>query len=255
MNEYFYRVWIPLQIATLVAIIQILLFNLSINWWIIFVVWFLIGPIGSGVGYHKLFSHRQFNTYKPIEYILAILGTLSAYAPLGFFIGSHSYHHKNSDSSSDPSSPLLGIWRSFFWWRLSTTSLKQIDLRNYCFNKFLNNSILRFISKRYDYIIASYVGILFLIFGWIGVINFFLIPVFIEHMRINVINSISHMKFPLNYRNFDTTDNSYNNYVFGILSMGFGWHNNHHQDQISLINSHKWWEIDIEGLISTLIAR
>jgi stearoyl-CoA desaturase (delta-9 desaturase) len=83
----------------------------------------------------------------------------------------------------------------------------------------------------------------------------FILPAFIEHARINAISSLSHMKLPLSYRNFDTPDDSYNNIVIGILSFGFGWHNNHHNNQRELINSHRWYEVDLEGLFARLISK
>jgi fatty-acid desaturase len=66
---------------------------------------------------------------------------------------------------------------------------------------------------------------------------------------------MSHLNIPLSYRNFETKDNSHNNIIIGWLSFGFGWHNNHHHDQRELVNTHHWWEIDIEGQIAKLISK
>ena len=112
---------------------------------------------------------------------------------------------------------------------------------------------MKFLSRNFNFIIYGYALIL-LIFGLGSLINFFILPVFIEHIRVNLISSISHLNIPFSYRNFDTTDTSQNNYVFGILSMGFGWHNNHHKNERELVNSHYWWEIDVEGLIGKLLS-
>ena len=106
MNWYFYKIWIPLQIATVLSIIAVCMGYVSLNWYVIFLAFFLVGPIGTGVGYHRLFSHRQFETWKPLEYIIAILGTLAAYAPVLFWASQHVYHHKHSDEPGDPSSPM-----------------------------------------------------------------------------------------------------------------------------------------------------
>lgn len=254
MNDYFYRVWIPLNIATLVGIVLIFLGHVHVNYLVVFLVWFLLGPIGVGVGFHRLLAHRQFKTYKLVEYIIATLGTLAAYSPIAFFISNHVYHHKHSDTEKDPSSPLKGFWESFFMWRMRRDVLRKVYVKNYCFKIFLTDSYLKFLSRYYDYIIYTYAIILTFI-GIEYLLMFFLLPTFIEHLRLNLISSLSHLNVPFSYRNYDTNDTSQNNYVFGILSMGFGWHNNHHRNQRELINTHNWWELDVEGLIGKVISK
>lgn len=254
MNEYFYKIWIPLKIATVLSVIAIFLGYIEVNWWLVFIAWFLIGPVGVGTGFHRLLSHRQFTTWKPVEYTLALLGTLSAYTPIGFFVSNHTFHHQHADTEHDPSTPLKGFWESFFWWRMREDVVKKVNVRNYCFRQFLRDDVLKFMSRYYDYIIYIYALILFA-FGVEYLVALFILPTLIEHNRLNLISSMSHIKVPFSYRNFDTPDTSQNNYVFGILSLGFGWHNNHHQDQRELVNSHRWWEIDIEGLVGKALSK
>jgi stearoyl-CoA desaturase (delta-9 desaturase) len=213
-----------------------------------------MGPLGIGVGFHRLFSHRQFETYKPIEYTLALLGTLSAYAPVLFWASQHIFHHSHSDKDNDPSTPKLGFWESFLFWRLRESTLTKIHVKNYPALRIMRDPVLMFLSKHFQYIVLLYATLL-LILGPTYFISMFILPAFIEHARINAISSLSHMKLPLSYRNFDTSDDSYNNIVIGILSFGFGWHNNHHHNQRELINSHRWYEVDLEGLFARLISK
>jgi fatty-acid desaturase len=254
MNSYFYKIWIPLQGLTILCFFLLFSGSLSVDIYWIVLTWFFIGPVGLGVGFHRLLSHRQFQTRKPIEYILALLGTLAAYSPIAFFVGNHNYHHAYSDTNKDPSTPMKGFWESFLWWRMRTDVLKMVNVKCYCFKVFLKDDILKFMSRNFNYIIYIYVILLSLI-SLEALATFFIFPVFIEHLRINLISSMSHLNVPFSYRNFDTNDTSQNNYVFGILSMGFGWHNNHHKDQRQLINHHRWWELDIEGLIGYLLSK
>ena len=131
MNRYFWRYWLPMHIIAVAMIIAVFLGHLTINWWIVLVAWFLVGPIGNGVGSHKLFAHRQFETWKPLEYIIAILGTLAAYAPVLFWASQHVYHHKHSDEPGDPSSPMqYGFFESFLMWRMRKKALRKISLKN-----------------------------------------------------------------------------------------------------------------------------
>jgi len=254
MNWYFYRVWIPLQLATVISFALILTGVVEVNWWLVIGSFLLMGPIGIGVGFHRLFSHRQFETYKPIEYTLALLGTLSAYAPVLFWASQHIFHHSHSDKDNDPSTPKLGFWESFLFWRLRESTLTKIHVKNYPSLRIMRDPVLMFLSKHFQYIVLLY-AIVLLILGPTYFISMFILPAFIEHARINAISSLSHMKLPLSYRNFDTPDDSYNNIVIGILSFGFGWHNNHHNNQRELINSHRWYEVDLEGLFARLISK
>jgi stearoyl-CoA desaturase (delta-9 desaturase) len=64
------------------------------------------------------------------------------------------------------------------------------------------------------------------------------------------VNSLSHL---FGYRNYQTKENSRNNWLIAIFAGGEGWHNNHHEDPASASNSHRWWELDLTyGIIRTL---
>jgi stearoyl-CoA desaturase (delta-9 desaturase) len=256
MNWYFYRLWIPLQLLTLAGVIGALLGLLTINWWLVAGVFFLMGPVGVGVGYHRLFSHRQFETYRPIEIALAVLGTLSAYAPVLFWASNHHYHHRHADYAEDPSSPVIhGFWESFFTYRMRNEVLKKIDLRNAPTRRILKDKTLMFLSKHFMKIIWSFAGLLLLIGGPSLLMSAFLIPSALEHLRTNVVSSLSHMPIPGSYRNHSTDDTSYNNVILGYLTFGFAWHNNHHNDEKAISGHEKWWEIDVEGLIAKAISK
>lgn len=255
MNSHFYRVWLPLQIATLISFVAIITGYVDVNLWLVFIAWFLIGPIGMGVGYHRLFSHRQFETWRPFEYVIAFLGTVACYAPVLFWASQHQYHHSVTDDDTDPSSPTKhGFWESFLWWRFREGVVKKINLRNYCSRVILRDKMLMFMSTHFNKINLAFA--LFLL--WCGpywFINLWIIPVFIEHFRINLVSSCSHMKLPGSYKVFDTKDQSYNHPVIGLVTMGFGWHNAHHQNARELVNTHRWWELDVEGLIGKLLSK
>ena len=255
MNWYFYRVWIPLQVLTVAAFVAIALGYLNINWTLVLISWFLIGPVGTGVGYHRLFSHRQFETWKPIEYLIALLGTLAAYAPVLFWASQHQYHHKVADTDKDPSSPTnFGFWESYLWWRMRQSVLKKIDLRNYPTRILIKDPVLVFLSKHFTKIIYATVIMLAAV-DLNLLVSLFVIPVFIEHQRINIVSSASHLNIPLSYKNFESEDQGQNNLVLGYTTMGFGWHNNHHAFPRKLINQERWWEIDVEGVIAWLLKK
>jgi stearoyl-CoA desaturase (delta-9 desaturase) len=214
-----------------------------------------MGPVGIGTCFHRLLSHRQFETWKYVEYAMSLFGTLSAYAHIIFFSANHIIHHQVSDSKKDTSSPRFGFWESFLWWRMRQSVLKKINIRNKPVKRILADPFLRFLSVHFMKIVYVYAVLLFLLGGWWLLINFFVLPVFFEHMRINLISSVSHINIPGSYRNHDTKDTSQNHFIFGLLSFGFAWHNNHHARAGALNLREKWWELDIEGLMGKILTK
>ncbi len=252
LNWYFYKVWLPIQVLTL----GLLFYVDSINWWLVLIGWFLIGPLGTGVGLHRLFAHRSFNTSKPIEYFLAYLGTISAYSPILYWVSQHQYHHKHSDKDIDPTSiKHKGFWYSFLYWRFLNINADKTLVLHYCSKRIIKDKFLMFCNNHFTKIIYVHIVILFL-FDPSILLSLLLLPIVIESNRLNLLNSVAHVKhFPLNYRNYNSPDESYNNLLIGYLSLGFGWHNNHHHNPTKLVIHDKWWEIDIEGYLGKLLSK
>lgn len=254
MNQYFYKVFIPLTIAIIITMFAWFFNQVQINWLLVLLVWFLIGPLGIGVGFHRLFSHRQFETYRPIEIVLAILGTLAAYGPILYWVSEHQHHHKHADSDKDINNPSKGFWHSFLYWRFKTEAEKCILIKDKNTIQAAKDPILVYLSKNFIGIIYLFAAITLLL-GFNVFASVFVLPIFIEHLRINILNSVAHIKLPGSYRNFNSNDNSYNNILLGYITLGFGWHNNHHNNPGELVNQHHWYEVDIEGLLAKSISK
>jgi stearoyl-CoA desaturase (delta-9 desaturase) len=244
---------VPVSIACYSAIALAFYQDISVNWNLAFLAWFLIGPVGIGVGFHRLFGHRQFKTYRLVEYVLAFLGTLSTYAPIYYWIAEHQYHHIHADTEKDINNPDHGFWHSFYYWRFKKDSEDAIHVKNRCMIIAGNDSMLRWFQNNFNFVIFAYM-ILTIMMGLPYFIALFVFPVLLERVRINMLNSVVHMKMPGSYQNFPDIK-SYNTVWFGLLSFGFGWHNNHHARPRELVNSHRWYEIDIEGLIGKLLSK
>lgn len=254
MNVYFYKVWLPLHLIFFLSIPVIFLNTIEINWLIVFCSWILIGPVGLGVGFHRLFSHRQFETYRPIEIALAILGTLSCYSPILFWIGQHQTHHKKADSLDDIQTPKHGFIESFLMWRLREGIEKEINPRDYCTRQIMKDNLLMKIGNNTISIIYVW-AIFLLLISPSAFFSVLIIPAIIESFRINLINYYGHKPGIFSYRNFNTEDASYNNLLLGLFGFGVGWHNNHHANPQELINKKNWWEIDLEGFIGKLLSK
>lgn len=253
MNNYFKFTYVPVTIACYTAIAMAFYTDVSVNWYLAFLAWFLIGPVGVGVGFHRLFGHRQFKTYRPVEYVLAFLGTLSSYAPIYYWIAEHQYHHIHADTELDFNNPERGFWHAFYYWRFKKESETAIHVKNRCMIIAGNDTMLRWFQDYFNLVVYAYM-LVTLLLGLDYFIALFVFPILLERLRINMLNSAVHMRMPGSYQNFPV-NHSFNTVWFGLLSFGFGWHNNHHANPRELVNTHNWWELDIEGQIGKLLSK
>jgi stearoyl-CoA desaturase (delta-9 desaturase) len=190
-------------------------------------------------GYHRYFAHRSYRVSRPVQFVLAFVGTTAAQKGPLWWAGHHRAHHRYADTDVDIHSPQKGFWWSHIGWILcdkySATDLDTVrDLAQYPELRFLD---------RYNAIGPWALGVLaFLIGGWSGlVVGFFASTVLLWHATFSI-NSLSHV---LGTRRYATSDTSRNNPVLALLTMGEGWHNNHHHFQASARQGFFWWEIDV----------
>lgn len=194
---------------------------------------------GITAGYHRYFSHRAYKTNRAFQLVLALLGTLAAQKGVLWWAAHHRDHHKYSDTERDLHSPVRrGFWWAHLGWILSDgydeTKLDRIrDFAKYPELRWLNT-----------YWIVPPVVLavgLFLIGGW-GVLvwGFFVSTVLLWHGTF-FINSLAHV---FGSRRYETTDTSRNSMLLALLTLGEGWHNNHHCYQSSANQGFFWWELD-----------
>jgi stearoyl-CoA desaturase (delta-9 desaturase) len=201
---------------------------------------YVIRMFGITAGYHRYFAHRTYKTSRVFQFILAFLGTASAQKGVLWWAGHHRNHHKYSDQPEDLHSPTLrGFWWSHMLWFLvpkyDETPFDRIpDMAKYPELRWLN---------KYHLVPPTLLGIaVFATMGWTGLIwSFFVSTVFLYHGTFTI-NSLSHVFGKQRYR---TTDTSRNNWFLAILTLGEGWHNNHHYFQSSVNQGFFWWEVDI----------
>ncbi len=227
---------------------------------------YVLTSLGITVGFHRLFSHRAFETNRGIEFILAVLGSMAAEGPLLKWVALHRRHHQHSDQPGDPHSPhqqagsllglLGGFWHAHVGWvfRADPPDLSRYvkDLRQ--------SGLLRTASALFPLwvamgllipaalgglLTASWMGV-FLGLMWGGLARLFLV----HHVTWSV-NSICHL---WGRRPFCTSDCSRNNFLFGVLALGEGWHNNHHAFPTSARHGLRWWQIDMSYWVIRILA-
>lgn len=254
MNEYFYKIFVPYTVLGILGI-AIVITEPTILWWTL-VYWTLIGWLGSNIGLHRLFSHRQFETYRPVELILALLGTLSTYGPLLFWVSSHQCHHKFTDTDKDPTSPGRGFWHSAITWNLKTQCEKEIVIKSYPCTVIMRDNTLMWITKHCFAINYVFLILLFLIAGYKIAIGGYVLATMIERIRIGIfVNYLLHVSVPGSYKVLDSSDHSINLLWLYPLTAGFSLHNKHHSTPKILSEKTRWFEIDLDYYLCKILTK
>lgn len=194
--------------------------------------------------YHRYFSHRSFKTSRLFQFILALGGSTTLQKGVLWWAAHHRHHHRASDQDDDVHSPRVGgVFWSHVGWILvedhQSTRWNNIrDMAKYPELRWLNrNHLLPPIAMAL---------ILQLGFGWHALLwGFFVSSVLLWHGTFTI-NSLSHI---VGRRRYETTDDSRNNWVLALVTMGEGWHNNHHYHQGSANQGFFWWEVDMSYMI------
>jgi stearoyl-CoA desaturase (delta-9 desaturase) len=195
----------------------------------------IVVMFGTCIGLHRYFSHRSFQTNRYWEYILAFLGTISTVGTILGWVGLHRYHHAHTDKIEDPHSPHdIGYFNAWFYnWKPSkfTKNFIKIELRD---------PMIIFMHKHYFSIIFLYIGLLLIINPWL-VIWCYSLPACGSYLAISAVTVLGHVH---GYKNYDIDDTSKNSWITSLLSLGEGWHNNHHTHPGNYRQGHTKWELD-----------
>lgn len=202
-------------------------------------------------GYHRYFAHRSYRTSRVMQFLIALLGTLSVQKGVLWWASTHRHHHRYSDTALDLHSP---ITRSFLYshsgWFLDKanrgTDLSRVpDLTRYPELVLLN---------RWDLVpIILFASLIGFGLGWRALLwGFFISTILLWH-AIHAIGSFGH-RFG-GYRRFATADNSRNKWFLAIALLGEGWHNNHHFCPGSARQGFAWWEYDVTYWTLKLMER
>lgn len=200
--------------------------------------------------YHRYFSHRTFETSRPMQFAFAVLGATSVQRGPLWWAAHHRKHHRHADTEADVHSPRQhGFWWSHMGWITSPenfpTDFKQVpDLARYPELRFLD---------RFDIVVPLLLALtLFLLGGaqWL-VWGFFVSTVVLFHCTC-FINSLAHQ---LGRRRFPTDDDSKNSLLLSLITFGEGWHNNHHWYPGAVRQGFYWWEVDITFYGLWLLSR
>ena len=203
--------------------------------------------------YHRYFSHRSYRTSRRMQFVFALLGASSAQRGPLWWAAHHRSHHKFSDMQPDPHSPIRhGFWRSHIGWFMTNRHFLTDYRRIHDFARFPE---LRWLN-RFDVIVPIMLAVTLYfvghllnyaapslgVTGWQLVVWGFVVSTIMLFHATASINSLAHL---IGRRRYDTGDDSRNNFILALITLGEGWHNNHHKFRSCTRQGFYWWEIDL----------
>lgn len=262
-HAIYWRYAAPIVVIHLLALLALV--PSMFSWWgfIAFAVGvYFYGGVGINICYHRLLTHRSFVVPAWLEKCFVVVAVCCLEDAPGTWVAAHRLHHRDSDEQEDPHSPLAGaFWGHLGWLLVDNPAVRSLpvferyarDVLRTPFYLTLQRGVLPFVIYIAHALVYALVG-----FGLgyattgdayeatrlsasIVVWGVLLRTVAVWHITWSV-NSLTHL---FGYRNYDTKENSRNNWLVAVLSSGEGWHNNHHAEPASASNWHRWWEVDL----------
>ena len=219
--------------------------------WTAVVLYFVRMFAVTGI-FHRYFSHKTYSTSRFGQFLLALWTGTTVQRGALWWAYHHRHHHQHSDEPEDAHSPHVhGFLWSHIGWITSkrnfpTDYSKVKDLARYPELVWLNrfDIVVPVLFATSLFVLGSYLehaapglgtsGAQLLVWG------FFISTTVLFHGTASI-NSFTHL---WGNRRFNTTDDSRNSFILALITLGEGWHNNHHRYQSATRNGFYWWEID-----------
>ncbi len=212
---------------------------------------YLIRMFAITAFYHRYFSHKSFKTNRFVQFLFGFIGTAATQRGPLWWAAHHRHHHKHSDQEDDRHSPNKGFWKSHMLWFLNKKNFPTNYERVKDLTKFkellwldrfdiLPPIIYAFLMLMLGYLLQAYSPEEGVTAWQILIWGYFISTVLLGHVTYSI-NSVAHC---WGTKRFNTGDDSRNNFLLALLTLGEGWHNNHHKFPASAKQGIYWWELD-----------
>jgi stearoyl-CoA desaturase (delta-9 desaturase) len=262
---------VPLPLLGLIVAITLLWDQMigPLELGLMFGLYYLTG-FGVTLGYHRLFTHRAFDSSRTFRAIVAVLGSMAVEGSVITWVADHRKHHAFTDQEGDPHSPHLsgpgfwggvkGLWHAHMGWLFE--SVGAADRERFAAD-LIKDRVMRVIDTLFGLWVTISLAIPFAL-GWIiggsltTALTAFLwgglVRVFLLHHVTWSINSVCHF---FGRKRFDIDDESRNVFWLAPLSMGESWHHNHHAFPTSAFHGLRLWEriADPTGILIALLEK
>ena len=230
---------------------------------IVFAILYVVTALGITVGFHRLFTHRSFQTTRWLRGVFAALGSAAIEGPIISWVADHRKHHAFADLPGDPHSPhvdhgggwrgaLRGLAHAHVGWLFIHS---QRGARKRYAPDLIADPVVSWVDRTFIYWALGGLGAAFAL-GWLiggtltaaltGLLWGGAVRMLVVHHVTYSINSLCHF---FGRQRFATGDESRNLAWLSLLSFGEAWHNNHHAFPTSAAHGLRWWELDLSGLI------
>jgi stearoyl-CoA desaturase (delta-9 desaturase) len=230
---------------------------------VVFVVLYVSFGLGVTVGFHRLFTHRGFETTRQLRFVFAVLGSAAIEGPVIAWVANHRKHHTFADKEGDPHSPhvghgaglggaLRGLAYAHVGWLFIHT--QRGAKRRYA-PDLLADPIVRFVDRTFLLWVALGLAVAFglgvaighsLRAGVTGLLWGGGVRMLVLHHVSYSVNSLCHF---FGRRRFETDDESRNLPWLALPSLGEAWHNNHHAFPTSAAHGLRRFEVDPSALV------
>lgn len=202
--------------------------------------------------YHRYFSHRTYKTSRIAQFLFAVAGLTAVQRGPLWWAAHHRHHHQHADAASDTHSP---VQKGFLWAQIGWITVEANMPTDYSRIPDLVKFPELVLLNRFDWVVPVLLGAFvywlgatleqwspglhttgpqFLAWGFVSTVMVFHVTGFI--------NSLAHQ---FGSQDFETGDNSKNNFLLGLITLGEGWHNNHHRYPGCVRQGLEWWQIDL----------
>jgi stearoyl-CoA desaturase (delta-9 desaturase) len=248
----------------------VLLWDKWVDWssLAVMLLMYLLTCLGVTLGFHRLLTHRSFQTYKPVQYVIAAIGSMAVQGPVMSWVADHRKHHAHTDREGDPHTPhghgsglkgaVTGLWYAHMGWLFERSG--QAEHSRYARDLYEDRG-MQVIHKTFGVWVATGIVLpaligLALAGTWRGALEAALwggpVRIFLLHHVTWSINSVCHF---FGTRRFAVDDHSTNVFWLAPFSMGESWHHNHHTFPRSAFHGLRSWEIDPTGWVIRAMRR
>jgi stearoyl-CoA desaturase (delta-9 desaturase) len=235
-------------LATLYAIVHLWQRSIGVKELALFLILYILTGLGVTVGYHRMLTHRSFETGPVVRAIFLALAAMAVQGRAIDWAANHLKHHAFSDQEGDPHSPLEGFFHAHIGWLFSAP---PADRERYA-KRLQNDPVTAFFDR--TFLVWVGVGLLvpYLIAGWDGLLWGGFVRITVVNHVTWAVNSVCHT---FGDRPFDIKDQSRNNWLVGLLAFGEGWHHNHHAFPAMAYHGMNWRQFDLSAIVIKLLSR
>ncbi len=238
-DDIIYPATIPFMLVHLAAFAAIWT-GVSVGAVVACLALYVVRMIIVTAGFHRYFSHRSFRTSRVGQFVLAFLAQTSLQRGVIWWAAIHRHHHRHSDTERDVHSPRQ---RGFLYSHVGWIFSNREDTPDYSTVQDLTAyPELRFLERFHHLPWVVVAGVILLVWGWQAlVVSWIWSTILLYHGSFSI-NSLAHVH---GHQRYVTGDDSRNNWWLAIITMGEGWHNNHHAYQSSTRQGFRWYEWDL----------